>query len=123
MNIEKGIKIKGLKENMYLRYDGEIEKVIDIKIINKTDIKICTDSWTRQFNKNKIIRASFKLTDLIEIKDLINNMVVHEIILSKDYDLVIRTSNLQTFARLNESEIKTILTHEQIKAHSFKVGE
>jgi hypothetical protein len=121
------IKGKDMKQLIYIRtVDGKIHKEIldayeqqieDVKELNYEVSRVIVTVALKEDNYNgvKIKSASFNIIDLIEIGDLVNGELVTGI---DDYGIFTANMRLKGF---RESDIKTILTHEQIEAHSYKL--
>ena len=106
MNIEKGMYVRSIY--------GMIGKVYHIETHKTFNMYYVEQSTERSaYPGNAIIKASYNIKDLIEEGDLVNGYVV---------DTLCEGKYINGYL-LHNDEIKTILTHEQIKANSYKVGE
>lgn len=136
-----------LEVGMYVRTDEGIAKVINkrknpygeetIFIIDKpfmyhfTDfLRTAEDMIDVNFEEDtsQIKGASHNIIDLIEVGDYVNGFRVDEI---GEYHSI-RTDKVETYAKVNcsallncfyEEDIKSIVTKEQFKSVSYKVGE
>ncbi len=110
MNIEKGMYVRTDTGNI-LKYENEMKEFIDehISLRNGKDI---------EFLGTIVNKPSHKIIDAIRIGDLINNQIITNINYLEDERLSLTTVT-GNFIRNND--IKSILTKEQISAHSVKL--
>ena len=90
-------------------------------ITDSNNTKYTTYTYNkRSFNdiKNKIVKHSKNIIDLIELYDYVNGMIVFDII---TYDNGEKAIKLLNGYLMNEKEIKDILTHEQYQANCYTV--
>lgn len=73
--------------------------------------------WQDIILKENIIKASPDIIDLIEEEDYVNGKKVDNVALGRGNYIYIGVH------RIYESEIKSIVTKEQFKQMSYKVGE
>lgn len=136
-----------LRENMYIRYVPTLGEYTQ-KISKITNIKNCMldmcytlDNKEKVFSSHfdEIIKASDKLIDLVEVKDIvkvrIDNMFVNYFVVDPFEDeeenevLGIACyedgmlNTISEYRPLDTLEILEVLTHEQIDQMSYKVGE
>jgi len=113
------MKFKNLKVNMYIRNDGEIGKIISItqteqgKKENMYDVDYENNGLYS--NGNNDTKASFNIIDLIEVGDLVNGYEVMQI---NDVYYLVTSRGIKIL-----NEIKSITTHEQIKANQYEVSQ
>lgn len=114
-----------LKENMYVRTEeGKIFKTDGDLIYLSNDKTILHKLITRipyDTISYKVVKASYNIIDLIEKNDYINGSWVNEIVdgkpIHEDYN-----DPFYSFGWENE-EIQSVITHEQMKQMSYKIGE
>ena len=101
-----------LKENMYYRtYSGSINKITSIKDYNEREYLL--NGF--YINKDTIKKASYNITDILEIGDYINGFpVIH-----KENDIL----KCGLLVQFKENDIKSIVTKEQFEQMAYKVGE
>lgn len=108
-----------LKENMYCRSrGGAIGKIVSLEDFNEREYKL--NGF--YIDKNAIVKASYNIIDLIEVGDYVNGLPVQKInkYLStneKYLDLLGSCSDWE-----NE-DIKSVITHEQMKQMKYKVDD
>ena len=71
--------------------------------------------------KNRIIKSSFNIIDLIEVGDYVNGYYVEDIL--KTFINVATGSNYFQSPTIYEQDIKSIVTKEEFEQISYKVGE
>ena len=103
---------------------GEIDKVDAVLDNHKSTIHLERHKW--QAIKN-IVKHSKNLIDLIEPGDYVNGNIVYEV-LDDEIELLsgkIRRKRIDftTAPLIDEYEIKTIVTKQQIEAMEYKVEE
>lgn len=81
-----------------------------IDIIHDFDSELCA------YKRDEITKASFNLIDLIEVGDYVNGYKVNSI----DYNFDDKIKIYSDF-RINEKNIKEILTKEQYNANAYIV--
>ena len=104
-----------LKENMYVRTkDGIIDKILKL---NKSYVKgVSQKDELYAYDIDNIVKASYNIIDILEVGDYVNNERVEEI--WKEIVLVGQECRPISF-----NNIKSIVTHEQMKQIAYKVGE
>lgn len=114
-----------LRENMYIRTkDGIIDKVIidynghcaspncECKHIS------CAKDY---YDEDKVAKASYNIIDILEKGDYVNGKKIVDVgRLTVVIDYYI-TPNAVSY--LENDDIKSVITHEQIEQMSYKVGE
>lgn len=111
-----------LKEGMYIRYLGNIDKIIAVIIDehNSNLNRVYAENETVFFSE--IEKASFDLIDLIEVGDYVNGYKV--LFIDKDLG---NTKNIKCIdnseerACFYEEDIKDIVTKEQFEAMKYVV--
>jgi len=104
MNIELG---------MYVRTEKcEIDKVIRVFEDYRNNIKY--ETKRKYLSEHEILKASFNIIDLIEVGDLVNDKIVIDSSVTGYIEFIYDDV-------IGNGQIKTITTHEQIKANEFKV--
>ena len=112
-----------LRENMYIRTkDGIIDKVIidynghcaspncECKHIS------CAKNY---YDEDKIVKVSYNIIDILEVGDYVNGCKVHRI----SNCITIILDNEKNISWVKPSDIKSIVTHEQMEQMAYKVGD
>lgn len=125
MNIEKGMYVRteygkiGTIISFYCRNEMADIWRITVEFQDGEKEEICS-----HLNKHE---PTFNLIDLIEVGDMVNNRFVKKIIDVNEYNYEIyldcEDGGNNECSCFQNKDIKTILTHEQIEQHSYKVGE
>jgi len=123
------MKVKDLKKDMYIRNDYGIDKIKDLCDCSQCQERGFIEPYTQkgeyltEYVKDLEIKASFNIIDLIEVNDLVNGSIVTNIsITNKLFENNGDFINLENDGVILENvQIKTILTHEQIKTNEYKV--
>lgn len=104
-----------LKEGMYVRYLGNIAKVIAVLIDgNSSNLnRVYVENETLFFSE--IEKASFDLIDLIEVGDYVNG---YKVKVASPYMLVLDNMSM---IKIEPSEIKNIVTKEQFEACKYLI--
>lgn len=114
------IKLK-LKEGMYIRYLGNIAKIIAVLIDGNSSSlnRVYVDNETVFFSE--IEKASFNLIDLIEVGDYVNGEKVTETMIKmRDEQGVFGLpDHYRTF--VDEIHIKSVVTKEQFNSCKYVV--
>ena len=125
-----------LEVGMYVRYIAEFyqndinKKIVKIgKIIKIENGYIELDSFDNRgmspieyFKPTVIGEPSFNPIDLIEVGDYVNGSKVEEITELNEKKIISYSKYLEILAFDYESDIKTILTHEQFENNCYKIG-
>lgn len=110
-----------LEPNMYIRTnDGYINK---IKNVNQFNVLVYgRDLFGEELNipNNEIVKASYNIIDILEIGDYVNG---HEVKFKQSGVKRIDIGEDENYVWLNEKDIKSVITHEQMEQISYKVGE
>lgn len=110
-----------LEVEMYVRTKrGQIGKIVTI---GRDDIAIeFNRMWCDIFHKENIVKSSFDIIDLIEAGDYVNGEKIDYISISKDGKKrpLIR-DNIYFFDKYKS--INSIVTKEQFKQITYKIGE
>jgi hypothetical protein len=120
-----------IKEGMYFRTNTGIRRVVYINdgcitfddfMSNGTSLFNFIEEKELDMYLTK--EPSFNIIDLVEEGDLVNGIIVDEINTKfidkgKEFTMIFRGTEIAMF----EEDIKTILTHEQIATHSYKLGD
>ena len=115
-----------LEPNMYVRTKcGYICKIININDFREPSMKYGVEaSYLKDvmfIGDDDILKASHNIIDLIKVGDYINGLRVNEIVdgkpIHEDYN-----DPFYSFGWEND-DIKTVITHEQMKQMAYKVGE
>ena len=105
-NIEIGEYVR-TNTGLILKYDDENEKVFIDNFL------ICP-----QIMKERIVKHSKILSEVVEVGDYVNGKLIHKIDKGANY-CYLYYGNCKTFV---DYQIKTILTKEQMEANCYKVG-
>ena len=111
-----------LKEGMYIRYQGEIDQIIDV-VIDENNSKlnrVYTNFAVVDFDK--IENASFNLIDLIEVGDYVNGEKVTsaEPVDKNDTDRYLGFGDYDYYI-CDSEDIKDIVTKEQFNSMKYVV--
>ena len=113
--------MEDIKVGEYVRLEGGY---IRQYIKRSLDNHIILDKAVQGFNyltsveeKEKIIKHSSNLIDLIEVGDYVNGKLIHKVDIGKNY-AYIYYGNCKTFTGY---QIKSIVTKEQFKSVSYEV--
>ena len=108
-----------ISEGMYVRKkNGRIAKII--KIINRANceeylLDIKNSNFDVRCENKHILKASYKIIDLIEEGDYVNGRLYHDnLIWTENYGWI-------GFDELEEEDIKSIVTKEQMESITYEV--
>lgn len=108
----------------YIRIDGYISKIGHIKTSSsgKTYVQWKQPNGLLASANIKLIeKSSPQIIDLIEVGDYVNG---HKVFKKEKYELRVEDrENTWGIAILDEIDIKTIITHEQMEAMQYRVEE
>ena len=106
--------------NEYIRTkNGKIDKVINDNYYISEYIE-CEKGIV---DKENIVKHSFNIIDLIEVGDFVNENEVIDKYLFNGEMPVLETTGDETNAKcMCESDIRTILTHEQYERNCYKIN-
>lgn len=109
-----------IKENEFIRTKtGKIDKVIN----NNYYMSQYIECEKRIVEKENIVKHSFNIIDLIEVGDFVNENEVIDKYLFNGEIPVLETTGDETNAKcMCESDIRTILTHEQYERKCYKIN-
>ena len=115
-----------LECGMYVRTkDGKIAKFIKYDEKDKNELVTDYYKYSTIWIKD-IVKASFDIIDILEVEDYVNGYLV-TFVYKPDGDKVFRIElerdTLKGHIISNSSQIKSIVTHEQMEQMSYKVGE
>lgn len=110
-----------IKENEYIRTkNGKIDKVINDNYYISEYIE-CEKGIV---DKENIVNHSKNIIDLIEVGDFVNENEVIDKYLFNGEMPVLETTGDETNAKcMCESDIRTILTHEQYERNCYRLEE
>ena len=101
--------------SLNLQRIGKIKKIISEDFIH-------TDIGT--YDKDHIIKSSPNIIDLIEENDFINGMRIAQIISNKNGVLKCMVdSDYEFITTITNSEVESVLTHEQFESMEYRIGE
>lgn len=118
--------MKEIKAGEYVRtQDGKIDKVIEISgeyILLKNNFKITEFRESRIYFKIKdITKHSPNIIDLIEVDDYVNGEIVIDIGERGLYLGYADDNEYYSRISIDESEIKSVVTHEQFNQVKYEV--
>lgn len=108
-----------IEKDMYVRTSNDgIVKVLDT---DEDGFKADNNSYY-VFDSSCIIKASYNITDLIEVGDYVNSKYVDEVAYIEDeYYIKTKVSNTNNYDYLPAHLIKSIVTKEQFEQMSYKI--
>lgn len=122
-----------LEVGMYVRLKNDAENIVIInKITNVFETTILTENdgsiYQGEYTKENVIKASYNIIDLIEVGDYVNDKKIIGVGCltngpregTKVIDYYITPSAV---SYLENEDIKTVITHEQMKQMAYKVKE
>ena len=123
-----------LKVGQFARLkSGYICKIININDFREPNMKYGVEANYLKdvmfIGDDDVVKASYNITDILEIGDYVNGYIVEEI--KRGYDGKIWIDNSTrgyddggeyTIWKRNE-DIKSVITHEQMEQMTYKVGE
>ena len=114
------IKLK-LKEGMYIRYLGNIAKIIAVLIDGNSSSlnRVYVDNETVFFSE--IEKASFDLIDLIEVGDYVNGSYIYDIVEENKETGQLKMLFTKEDSVLSTYEINDIVTKEQFNSMKYVV--
>lgn len=120
-----------LEENMYVRTKaGMIAKIISKEDVSgslhKEEIVFILDNGNRlALHSQKVLKASHNIIDLIEVGDYVNGKLVTNAndVYTEDNIYIGKEVIVEHKDLIIEEDIETIVTKEQFKNMSYKVGE
>lgn len=121
-----------LEVGMYVRLQNDVENMVIInRIANVFETTILTENdgsiYQGEYTKENVIKASYNITDILEVGDVIIDSVgKHEVLLIDD-ELMIRNTGLiydnNYYLPIKSIAIKSAITCEQMEQMAYKVGE
>ena len=117
MNIEVGmyVRIKNRGIAKFRGWNAYDENKVAIHTHNEGDIEI-----TPVIDKNTIIKASYNIIDILEVGDYVNGHRVEEINFENEE---IFTDSEYYCGIVEFSNVKSVITHEQMEQMAYKVVE
>ena len=122
-----------LEVGMYVRLENDIEDIVVInKIANVFETTILTENdgsiYQGEYTKENVVKASYDIVDLIEVGDYVNGKKIVDVGClingprkgTKVIDYYITPSAV---SYLENEDIKSVITHEQIEQMAYKMGE
>lgn len=119
-----------LKENMYIRTNEGIRKILN-EFEEGYELDKCLhyrypeghDLYKEDLEDDEveIVKASYSIIDILEVGDYVNGYYVEDIL--KTFINVATGSNYFQNPTIYEQDIKSIVTHEQMEQMAYKVGE
>ena len=116
-----------LEVGMYVRFKPELkEKICKIKEFKIDGFIVLIDNVEYWFEERDVLKASYKIIDLIELGDILKVIYDNKEYICKVVN-VLGNKGVQINSDLSVSlgcvEIKSIVTKEQFELMSYKVGE
>lgn len=106
-----------LEAGMYAR-TKELNDVIIVKVLEVIDDGFKADN-NMFYMFSEVIKASHNIIDLIKVGDYVNGGKVSRI----ENDYIVINEIWTGRELLNNKDIKTILTKEQIKHYTYEIGD
>lgn len=112
--------------------DGKIGKYFGEKAYEPNKIAIWTNTTeegikvTPVIDKNTIVKASYNIIDILEEGDYVNGYLVTDVYKpdgNEVFRIEIERDTLKGHIIDKSSQIKSIVTHEQMEQMEYKVGE
>ena len=121
-----------LEVGMYVRTILGISKLIEIKddsiyIFDKLDENLWSDDiadeiWEYELEE-VIIKARYKIIDILEVGDYVNGYPICEIVEYENGTKAIVIDNDNKSIIWKKQDIKSVITHEQMEQMAYKVDE
>ena len=128
-----------MKVGDYVRFDGEIAKIIDIKryktkeniyvfdrVLDLNEDRSCNDNtiYNSQWQYFDNVKSSSNIIDLIEIGDYVDGLKVIDIVehLHGHKDIIMTNGKFQWSTSNDDYDIKSIVTKEQFSSMEYKVN-
>lgn len=116
-----------LEVGMYVRLENDAENIVIInKIANVFETTILTENdgsiYQGVYTKENVIKASYNIIDILEVGDMVNSLIITKI--SEDNETKKKYINLYgSLCEWENEDIKSVITHEQMKQMAYKVKE
>lgn len=116
-----------LEVGMYVRLKNDAENIVIInRIANVFETTILTENdgsiYQGEYTKENVIKASYNIIDILEVGDMVNSLIITKI--SEDNETKKKYINLYgSLCEWENEDIKSVITHEQMKQMAYKVKE
>jgi len=116
----RGVELVMIEIGDFIRTkQGEIAKIVDTNMFNKTIYK---DAQDARYYLEDIVKHSKNIIDLIEVGDYVNGFYIDELPQNPEHKLIWHLSHYGDDDEVfKEEDIKTIVTKEQFESVTFKV--
>ena len=116
-----------LEVGMYVRLKNDVEDTVVInKIANVFETTILTENdgsiYQGEYTKENVIKASYNITDILEIGDYVNGYPICEIVEYENDTRAIVIDDDNKSIIWESKDIKSVITHEQMEQMAYKVG-
>lgn len=116
-----------LEVGMYVRLQNDAENIVIInRIANVFETTILTENdgsiYQGEYTKENVIKASYNIIDILEVGDYVNGLPIQKI----NKYLFTNEKYLNLLGSCSDWEnedIKSVITHEQMKQMAYKVEE
>lgn len=116
-----------LEVGMYVRLQNDVEHTVIInKIAHVFETAILTENdgsiYQGVYTKENVIKASYNIIDILEVGDYVNGLPIQKI----NKYLFTNEKYLNLLGSCSDWEnedIKSVITHEQMKQMAYKVGD
>lgn len=120
-----------LEVGMHVRLQNDVENIVIInRIANVFETTILTANdgsiYQGEYTKENVIKASYNIIDILEVGDYVNGLEVDRIIKRNrkiEPSTMIYCKYGNNFIGFYNDEIKSVITHEQMRQIAYKVGE
>ena len=118
-----------LEAGMYVRYKPLLSsKYVKINKIKEIEEKEnCLHIWLEDkdlITEKYLIKVSYNIIDILEVGDYVNGCYIQEIKSLKDNVMIcMLDSDYEFVSTINNKDIKSVVTHEQMEQMEYKVVE
>lgn len=122
-----------LEVGMYARLQNDAENIVIInKIANVFETTILTENdgsiYQGEYTKENVIKASYNIIDILEVGDYVNGKKIVDVGCltnghRKGTKVIDYYITPDAVSYLENEDIKSVITHEQIERMVYKVGE
>lgn len=122
-----------LEVGMYVRIQNDVEDIVVInKIANVFETTILTENdgsnYQGEYTKENVVKASYNIIDILEVGDYVNGKKIVDVGClingprkgTKVIDYYITPSAV---SYLENEDIKSVITHEQIEQMEYRIGK
>ena len=120
----KGIaKIDEIIDDGVITYEDDLGREWEEKTGRKVIRYIGKDGWNSGLDEKKILKASYNITDILEVGDYVNGYPICEIVEYENDTRAIVIDDDNKAIIWDKQGIKSVITHEQMEQMAYKVGE